>query len=217
MDEREYRVPYESAYAEIVEKKSRFISNIRPVETEVQAREMLCEIRKTYHDASHHCFAYLIREGGIARYSDDGEPQGTAGMPILGVLQREDVTNVCCVVTRYFGGVLLGAGGLTRAYAKAAGTGLDSAGVAVMRPWRRVLINTDYKYLEQLRLILSRCLGVEEDTQYAADITVSVLLPKEGVQDFETQVGELTAGQAVLTLRQEMFRGQKIASSPQNC
>ena len=105
----EYRVPFEDGESEFTEKRSRFISHIWRVETEAQARERIEQMRKQYYDARHNCWCYLLREGPV-RYSDDGEPQGTAGQPMLNVFQREEVTNVCCVVTRYFGGILLGAG-----------------------------------------------------------------------------------------------------------
>ena len=122
-----YRVPFENGESAFTEKRSRFISHIWRVETEAEARERIEEMKKRYYDARHNCWCYLLQEGGVVRYSDDGEPQGTAGQPMLNVFQRESVTNVCCVVTRYFGGVLLGAGGLTRAYTKGAKDALDAA------------------------------------------------------------------------------------------
>ena len=112
----EYFVPTGASETELVEKRSRFLGHVWPVESEEEARARIEEIRKKHYDARHHCWCYRIREGGVERYSDDGEPQGTAGQPMLNVFQREGVTNVCCVVTRYFGGILLGAGGLVRAY-----------------------------------------------------------------------------------------------------
>ena len=107
----EYRVPYEASESEFVEKRSRFISHLWRVESEAEARTRIEEMKKKYYDARHNCWCYLLREGGAVRYSDDGEPQGTAGQPMLNVFQREEIWNVCCVVTRYFGGILLGAGG----------------------------------------------------------------------------------------------------------
>ena len=105
-----------------------------------EARARIEEIRKKHYDARHHCWCYRIREGGVERYSDDGEPQGTAGQPMLNVFQREGVTNVCCVVTRYFGGILLGAGGLVRAYTQSAKDALDAAGISVVRRWVEVAV-----------------------------------------------------------------------------
>ena len=114
---RSFRVPFAAAESEFTEKRSRFIGHIWPVETEEQAQAYIRTMKKRYYDARHNCWCYLVGES-VVRYSDDGEPQGTAGQPMLNVFQRENVTNVCCVVTRYFGGILLGAGGLTRAYSK---------------------------------------------------------------------------------------------------
>ena len=125
-----YYVPVDAGEAEFTEKRSRFLGHVRRVETEAEARAFLDEMRKKYYDARHNCWCYVLHEGGVVRYGDDGEPQGTAGQPMLNVFQREGVENVVCVVTRYFGGVLLGAGGLTRAYAKSAKDALDAAGKA---------------------------------------------------------------------------------------
>ena len=120
-------VPYQEAESEFVEKRSRFIGHIWPVDSEDQAQELLRRVKKQHYDARHNCWCYLLG-GSVVRYSDDGEPQGTAGQPMLAVFQREHVTNVLCVVTRYFGGILLGAGGLTRAYSKSARDALAAAG-----------------------------------------------------------------------------------------
>ena len=122
-----YYVPVDAGEAEFTEKRSHFLGHVRRVETEAEARAFLDEMRKKYYDARHNCWCYVLHEGGVVRYGDDGEPQGTAGQPMLNVFQREGVENVVCVVTRYFGGVLLGAGGLTRAYAKSAKDALDAA------------------------------------------------------------------------------------------
>ena len=130
-----YRVPFENGESAFTEKRSRFISHIWRVETEAEARERIEEMKKRYYDARHNCWCYLLQEGGVVRYPDDGEPQGTPGQPMLNVFQREGVTNVCCVVTRYFGGVLLGAGGLTRAYTKGAKDALDAVGISTMSLW----------------------------------------------------------------------------------
>ena len=134
-----FRVPFQASDSEFVEKRSRFISHLLPVESEEDARAFIAQVKKQYYDARHNCWCYLIGEN-IVRYSDDGEPQGTAGQPMLNVFQREGVTNVVCVVTRYFGGILLGAGGLTRAYSKGARDALCAAGYAVMGQWAVVSI-----------------------------------------------------------------------------
>ena len=130
-----YIVPFGEGEAEYVEKRSRFIGRIWPVSSEEEARRRIEETRKQRYDARHHCWCYILRDGNVMRYSDDGEPQGTAGQPMLNVFLREELTNVCCVVTRYFGGILLGAGGLTRAYGCTAKLALNAAGISRM-PWR---------------------------------------------------------------------------------
>ena len=128
----EYYVPAGPGESEYVEKRSRFLGHIRPVANEEEARAFIAAMKKEYYDARHNCWCYLLKDGP-ERYSDDGEPQGTAGIPMLEVFRREGVSNLVCVVTRYFGGVLLGAGGLFRAYTKSAKDALDAAGLAVVR------------------------------------------------------------------------------------
>ena len=128
-------IPAGEGNSEYIEKKSRFLGLVLPVTTEAEARAQLEAVKKREYDARHNCWCYRLRAGGAERCSDDGEPQGTAGQPMLGVFQREGVENVCCVVTRYFGGVLLGAGGLVRAYTQSAKDALDAAGISVVRRW----------------------------------------------------------------------------------
>ncbi|WP_287226838.1 YigZ family protein [Oscillibacter sp.] len=164
-----YRVPFENGESAFTEKRSRFISHIWRVETEAEARERIEEMKKRYYDARHNCWCYLLQEGGVVRYSDDGEPQGTAGQPMLNVFQRESVTNVCCVVTRYFGGVLLGAGGLTRAYTKGAKDALAAVGISTMSLWTLWDVPCTYPF-ERVKLEIIACGGVVRDTEYGADI-----------------------------------------------
>ena len=148
----EYYIPAQDSETEFSEKRSRFIGHVWHVETEEEAREKIAEMKAKYYDARHNCWCYLIREGGITRYSDDGEPQGTAGQPMLEVFRREGVENVCCVVTRYFGGILLGTGGLLRAYTKSAKDTLTAAGVAVVRQWADTVIECPYNLFERMKL-----------------------------------------------------------------
>ena len=147
----EYLVPTKPSETEFTEKRSTFIGHVWPVETEEEARARIEEMKKKYHDARHNCWCYLLKDGPV-RYSDDGEPQGTAGQPMLGVFQKEGVTNVCCVVTRYFGGVLLGAGGLVRAYTQSAKDALDAAGISVVRRWVELAVECPYSFLERVKL-----------------------------------------------------------------
>ena len=190
----EYFVPFEAAETEFTEKRSRFIGQIKRVESEEEARAFIESIKKKHYDARHNCWCYVLHEGNVLRYGDDGEPQGTAGQPMLNVFQREGVENVVCVVTRYFGGILLGAGGLTRAYAKSAKDALDAAGKARMRLWTRLLLDCPYPMLERLKLLIAAHKGVLQDTQFGAVVTLDFLLPSEGVAAFEAALTELSAG-----------------------
>ena len=201
-----YRVPFENGESEFVEKRSRFISHIWRVETEAEARSRIEEMKKRYYDARHNCWCYLLKEGGVVRYSDDGEPQGTAGQPMLNVFQREEVTNVCCVVTRYFGGVLLGAGGLVRAYTQSAKDALDAAGISVVRRWVEVLVPCPYSFLERVRQEVEAQDGVVGDVEYAVEVTVHALLPEGKVEDFTSRLTELTAGGLAPIVAGEQFR-----------
>ena len=199
-----YRVPFENTESEFVEKRSRFISHIWRVETEAEARAHIEEMKKKYYDARHNCWCYIIRDGA-ERYSDDGEPQGTAGQPMLNVFQREEVTNVCCVVTRYFGGVLLGAGGLTRAYTKGAKDALDAAGISTMSLWTLWDVPCTYPLLERMKLDITACGGVVRDAAYAADITLRTAFPAGGAEQFQPRLTELSAGQLEMVPAGEEF------------
>ena len=190
----EYYIPTGPSEAELVEKRSRFIGQLRPVETEEEARAFLESVKRKHHDARHNCWCYRLREGGVERYSDDGEPQGTAGQPMLGVFQKEGVTNVCCVVTRYFGGVLLGAGGLVRAYTQAAKLALDEAGISVVRRWVEVEVTCPYSLFERVKSEAAAQAGVLGDIGYTDQVTVRLLLPEERVAAFSARMVELSAG-----------------------
>ena len=179
-----YRVPFENGESAFTEKRSRFISHIWRVETEAEARERIEEMKKRYYDARHNCWCYLLQEGGVVRYSDDGEPQGTAGQPMLNVFQRESVTNVCCVVTRYFGGVLLGAGGLVRAYSEAAAKALDAAGLCQYVPVVRWGFAVDYAHWARLDRFLQSSDIQLEQTDYGAEVLCQGLSREEAWESF---------------------------------
>ncbi len=189
----EYLVPTRASETEFTEKRSTFIGRVFPVETEEEARARIDEVKKKHHDARHNCWCYLIQDGPV-RYSDDGEPQGTAGQPMLGVFQKEGVTNVCCVVTRYFGGVLLGAGGLVRAYTQSAKDALDAAGVSAVRRWLELAVECPYSFLERVKLACAAQGGAVGEIEYAAAVTVHALLPEEGAEAFRAGITELSAG-----------------------
>lgn len=201
----EYLVPFEDAESEFTEKRSRFISHIWRVEMEAEARARIEETKKRYYDARHNCWCYLIRQGGVVRYSDDGEPQGTAGQPMLNVFTREEVTNVCCVVTRYFGGILLGAGGLTRAYTKGAKDALDAAGISRMSLWTLWDIPCSYPLYERVKLEVEACGGVIRSADYGADILLRGAFPAGGAERFAPRLTELSAGSLAMTAAGEEF------------
>ena len=202
--EQSFLVPFENAGSEFEEKRSRFISHLYRVTTEEEARARIDEIKKKYHDARHNCWCYVLHDGAV-RYGDDGEPQGTAGQPMLSVFQREGVENVVCIVTRYFGGVLLGAPGLTRAYARAAKDALDAAGKARMRPFTVLRLTCPYPMLERIRLLVSEQSGSIERTDFAAAVTLEFLLPKEHVSVFSKNLTELSGGSMEAEAAEDRF------------
>ena len=150
----------------------------------------------------------------MERYSDDGEPQGTAGQPMLEVFRREGVTNVCCVVTRYFGGILLGAGGLTRAYSRSAKDALDAAGISVVRRWVAVELAFPYSLYERVKLEVEGAGGLVGETDYAADVTLRALLPEGKVEPFTERITELTAGAVIPAVTGEDFRDVPLEGRP---
>ena len=205
MAERIFRVPYGRAESEFTEKRSRFISHIRQVETEEEALAFIREMKTKYYDARHNCWCYRIGEN-LMRYSDDGEPQGTAGQPMLKVLERENVTNAVCVVTRYFGGILLGAGGLTRAYAKGAKDALIASGAATMGLWARCEIPCTYPLLERVKLEIENTGGLIDGVQYGADVTVAVSLLSGQVEVLQNRLTEVSAGSIEMARKGEEYR-----------
>ncbi len=189
----EYYVPTGDAAAEFTERRSRFIGRIWRTETEEEAVAHIREMREKHWDATHNVYAYVIRDGAM-RYSDDGEPQGTAGMPVLEVLRREELFNVCCVVTRYFGGILLGAGGLVRAYAKSAKMAVDAAGISVKRVWERVALQCPYALFARVKQETARYEGKLAATEYGADIQLTLLLPQTKTQEFLERIVDVSGG-----------------------
>ena len=205
MDDKAFRVPYEASESEFVEKRSRFISHLWPVETEEEAQAHIREMKSKYYDARHNCWCYLLGKN-VLRYSDDGEPQGTAGQPMLKVFERENVTNVCCVVTRYFGGILLGAGGLTRAYSKGAKDALAAAGAATMGLWAQVAVPCTYALFERVKLEIASLGGVIDDTEYGSDICLYVSMMSDTVELLQKRLTELSSGNLKLEVLGEEYR-----------
>lgn len=190
----EYYIPTGHSETELVEKRSRFIGQVWRVSSEEEARARIEETRKKHYDARHNCWCYRLHVGGVERYSDDGEPQGTAGQPMLNVFQREEVTDMVCVVTRYFGGVLLGAGGLVRAYSKSAKDALNTAGISVVRRWVAMEVPCVYAQFEEVRREVARFGGVVDKVDYGADVLLSVLIPEERSASFAAHLLDASAG-----------------------
>lgn len=190
---------YKGGQGEIVEKKSRFIANLFPVKTEEEALEKITEMRKKYYDARHNCFAYIIGENReTERCSDDGEPSGTAGRPMLDVLEGMGVYDVVAVVTRYFGGTLLGTGGLVRAYSGAMKEGLSHCVLLSQRKGYRLQIVTDYNEVGKMQY-LSRTRQLHElSCEYADDVTMELLVSEDEIESVETEIIEKTSGKAKL-------------------
>ena len=204
----EYLVPTRDAQDEFVEKRSRFIGYLFHTPTEEEAVARIKAMREKHWDATHNVYAYIIHKGPT-RFSDDGEPGGTAGMPTLQVLQREGLEDVCCVVTRYFGGILLGAGGLVRAYAHGAKIAVDAAGKSIRRIWDVIYLPVPYSWYERMLQEIQRFGGVVRETQFGADVELEVLTPQGQTQDFLARVVDLSAG----TL-EGMVAGQEYRAFP---
>ncbi len=201
-----YRTVYDGGEAEIVEKKSRFIATVKPIKSEEEAIEFIESIRKKYWDARHNCFAYVIGERfQVQRCSDDGEPSGTAGKPMLDVLLGEQIHDTIVVVTRYFGGTLLGTGGLVRAYQGATKAGLE-ASIIIEKCWgKKLKIGTDYTGLGKIQYILAQRKLSVLDTVYADKVQIEVLVPIEEVGFVKSEITEGTNGQAIIEECEECY------------
>lgn len=202
----EYRTVYEGGQGEIIEKKSRFIATVRPVKTEEEALAFIEEMRKKYWNATHNCFAYVIGERReIMRCSDDGEPGGTAGKPMLDVLLGEELYNTAVVVTRYFGGTLLGTGGLVRAYSKAVQEGLSASRVIEKHHGVLVEIGTDYNGVGKLQYLFAQKEVPILDSQYTENVKLQILVPAKEKEQIKKAVTEATSGRASVTELKELY------------
>ena len=188
----EYLVPTGYGEDAFIEKKSRFIGRCWLVETEEEALARIQEMKKQHYDATHNCWAYIIKDGPM-RFSDDGEPGGTAGNPMMQVLQREQLYNVVCVVTRYFGGVLLGAGGLVRAYTKGAKIAVDAAGKSMKRVWSVLYVPCPYSFYERVKLEVAAFDGIIRDTQFGAEVELEILVAQPRKDAFLEKLTDLTS------------------------
>ena len=192
------KILYEGGEGEIVEKKSRFIATVRPVETEEEALAFIAEMKKKYWNATHNCSAFVIGENqNLQRCSDDGEPQGTAGRPMLDVLLGEEIHNLAVVVTRYFGGTLLGTGGLVRAYSKAVQEGLKHCVIIEKQQGFLLKMNTDYNGVGKIQYILGKRKIQITSSEYAADVTLEALVPEGELAKVKEEITEATSGRTI--------------------
>lgn len=192
--EESYRTLKTSSFDEFEEKRSRFIGYASPVKTEKEALDFISDIKQKHWDAKHNVYAYCIRNGGIMRYSDDGEPQGTAGMPVLSVIQKEKLTDCVVVVTRYFGGILLGGGGLVRAYSHAAKLGIDSAGIITMEPWNVYSLVCNYTFYSKIETFIKDYDGVVIDSEFTDNVKIRFRIKSELHTGFTNKLADLTNG-----------------------
>ena len=191
------KIVFDGGEEELIEKKSRFIATVKPVDSEEEALEFIAAIKKKYWNARHNCFAFVIGERQeIQRCSDDGEPQGTAGRPMRDVLLGEDVHNVAVVVTRYFGGILLGTGGLVRAYSRSVQLGLEASTIIEKTKGSRITIQTDYNEVGKLQYLLGQRGIPIVDSQYTDVVKLELLVEESTVTELHEAVTEATSGRA---------------------
>ncbi len=196
---KEYKTVRLQRNDEFIEKKSRFIGYVKPVETQEQAVDFINQIKSKHWDATHNVFAYVLRNGMIKRFSDDGEPSGTAGMPMLDVLEKSGVVDVCVVGTRYFGGIMLGAGGLVRAYSHTAKIALVAGEIITMAPSDVYSVSVDYPIYERLNLLLAQFGADIKSTDFTDKITISFAVRENKSEEFAVSFGELCNGRYALS------------------
>lgn len=209
-----YKTLLTRASDEFIINKSRFIGYGAPAASEEEALGFLADVRSAHKDASHHCYAYIIGANmGVMRYSDDGEPGGTAGMPMLEVLRHEGLVDVCCVVTRYFGGTLLGTGGLVRAYSRSAKLALDAAGLSQKRVWERVEIPCPYGLFEQVKNEIAAHDGMIQTTDFGADVQIGAIFPAAGTEAFLRRLTDLSSGRVTAVRAGQEYRDFPVSST----
>ncbi len=206
MDKKDYRTIRQPARAEYIEKKSRFIATVRPVTTEAEALAFIGEMRKEFSDATHNTYAYVVRENNLARFSDDGEPSGTAGLPMMEVLKQEELTDLAVVVTRYFGGTLLGAGGLVRAYSKSAKMGVDAGIISLMTDCAICKISVSYDLYGKLQYLLEQEGLAIEESEFGADVSAIVCVRATNFDSLSQKITEATNGKGVCKLITTEYR-----------
>lgn len=206
----DYKTVLNEAHGEFTEKRSRFIGYCKPVATEQEAVDFINSKRSEHWNATHNVYAYSLREGNIKRYSDDGEPSGTAGMPVLDVILRGEVYDVCVVVTRYFGGVLLGTGGLVRAYSQGAKTALEAAGIVLMKTCSLCTAQCSYNQYGKVSSLIIGSGAEIDDTLYEADVVIKFHIPPSELQNLNKKLADATSGEVQAKADGEQFFAYKI-------
>ncbi len=191
---------------EYEEKRSRFLGVAAPVKSGSEAAALVAKIKAEHYDARHHCYAYRLRDG-TQRYADDGEPQGTAGLPILDVLERKGLVDCIIIVTRYFGGTLLGTGGLVRSYSAAANAALAAAPLLAMKQYTRCALVCDYNQYGRVEPLVMRQEGLVQDTRFEDKVSMDFYLPTPNLSPFAKELQELTAGQVTAEEKEQLFCG----------
>lgn len=217
-----YKTIYESAFKSFEEKKSEFIGYVKPCNSEEEAIEYISEINKKHSDATHNCYAYIIGENSLTqRYSDDGEPQGTAGIPILEVLKKEELTNIVCVVTRYFGGKKLGASGLIRAYTKGCTIALDNATKVEMKDFYEVKVDINYAVLGVFDNWLGSSTHFEFNRLYEDTVKIYLYVDKDNFDKLKSELMNMTSGNVIIDIENQLilpvsngilYRGKNVRS-----
>ena len=205
----EYIIPAGYGEAEYIDKKSRFIGQVQHTESVSEAMAFVESVRRKHADATHNVWAYVLADGQM-RWSDDGEPGGTSGQPTLNVFRSANVCDVVCVVTRYFGGILLGSGGLVRAYSKAASMAMEAAGRARMAEWQSVAVECSYAHYERLRRLLEGEGAQDMAGDFAEFVTVTCLLPAGVPEQIGGRITDMTAGGARMSVLGSVFRPQRL-------
>ncbi len=193
------------ASAEFFEKKSQFIGYATPVKNEGEALEFIKQIKHKHGDATHNCYAYVLSGGSTARYSDDGEPQGTAGVPILDVIKKSGITDCCVVVTRYFGGILLGAGGLVRAYANGAKIAIEAANIITYEEYTEFRLRCDYSAYQKLQVLLPKYNIITDAENFGGEIVLKLAIKSTSFVNFKEKISELFAGRILPEILGQRF------------
>lgn len=195
----EYKTVEREASDYFIEKKSKFIGYVKPVKTSEEATQFINSIKSKHWDATHNVYAYVLKENNIQRYSDDGEPSGTAGVPVLDVLLKENLVDVCVVATRYFGGTLLGAGGLVRAYSHTSKIAVDAGGIITMAECSVLAVKVDYSFYDRLNILLKDFGANVTDTQFTDNIEIKFSIKEDRQRALEDKLTDISNGRYLLT------------------